>query len=178
MVVGWCALIRILYLTEAEAPASGDVVEKKEESKPPEREERKRPREEDDHGRRRDNRDRGGEKIDPPSGGSAALSIFFVPYIYVSVYLRVGMYVCTVCFNICVYLRVGMYVCTVCFNICVDRRDRPDPTKAPDPEAPSDEFSEESTTSLLQGKGQFEPPEDNDIITLDSCELPLHDLHS
>ena len=72
-----------------------------------------------------------------------------------------------------------MYVCTVCFNLWVDRRDRPDPTKAPDPEAPSDEFSEESTASLLQGKGQFEPPEDNDIITLDSCELtstvnPLH----
>ena len=162
MVVGWCALIRILYPTEAEAPASGDVVEKKEESKPPEREERKRPREEDDHGRRRDNRDRGGQKIDPPSGGSTALSVF----------------VCTV--NIlcmCTCISLSRYVC-VYVSISVDRRDRQDPTKAPDPEAPSDEFSEESTASLLQGKGQFEPPEDNDNITLDSCELPLHDLHS
>ena len=49
-----------------------------------------------------------------------------------------------------------------------DRRERPDPTKAPDPEDPSEDFSEESVTTLVEGK--FQPPADNTTVTLDNCE--------
>ena len=59
---------------------------------------------------------------------------------------------------------------TVYVPCCPDRRDRPDPTKAPDPEDPSDDFSEESVSTLVQTEDQFEAPEDEATITLDTCE--------
>lgn len=54
--------------------------------------------------------------------------------------------------------------------LCLDRRERPDPTKAPDPEDPSEDFSEESVTTLVQEEGKFEAPADDATITLDNCE--------
>ena len=44
---------------------------------------------------------------------------------------------------------------------------KPDPTKAPDPEEP--EGFDESEMAVLSGD-QYEPPEDDSIITLDRCE--------
>jgi heterogeneous nuclear ribonucleoprotein U-like protein 1 len=55
-----------------------------------------------------------------------------------------------------------------------DRRDRPDPTKAPDPEDPSEDFSEESVSTLVQTDDQFEAPEDEATITLDTFNSDLY----
>ena len=41
--------------------------------------------------------------------------------------------------------------------------------KAPDPEDPSEDFSEESITDLVTEEGQFEAPEDGTTVTLDTC---------
>ena len=57
-----------------------------------------------------------------------------------------------------------------CHMISADRHERPDPTKAPDPEDPSEDFSEESVSTLVQGEGKFQPPNDT-TITLDNCEI-------
>ncbi|CAI8006984.1 Heterogeneous nuclear ribonucleoprotein U-like protein 1 [Geodia barretti] len=54
-----------------------------------------------------------------------------------------------------------------------DRHERPDPTKAPDPEDPSDDFSEESVSTLVQGEGKFQPP-DGSTITLDNFNSDLY----
>lgn len=54
--------------------------------------------------------------------------------------------------------------------MCTERRERPDPTKAPDPEDPSEDFNEESVTTLVQGDIQFEAPADDATITLDTCK--------
>ena len=56
-----------------------------------------------------------------------------------------------------------------CHMTSPDRRERPDPTKAPDPEDPSEDFSEESVTTLVAEETKFQPPDDT-TITLDNCE--------
>ena len=54
-------------------------------------------------------------------------------------------------------------------DLSADRRERPDPMRAPDPEDPSEEFSEESVTTLVSEDSKFQPPDDT-TITLDNCE--------
>ena len=54
------------------------------------------------------------------------------------------------------------------FSSHAGRHDRPDPSKAPDPEEPGEDFDESNVSVLAQD--QFEPPEDDSTITLDRCE--------